>query len=162
MAKAATTAVSTKAEDGKLSAKFHEAYGNAAGNLKNAQENVRKVSQAVVASGRATYEGVLEFDRTVLEHVREGIEDSVTYGREVLKAPSLKAVAEMQKDFATRRLNCVASQLKSLVDLAQARTLEAWAPLQDLVENTAEPVAKVEAAKVEVAKTEPAKPATAA
>lgn len=129
MARAKTT-VKTEATD--LSAKFGAAYETASEKLKAAQAGVREFSTAAQASGRATLEGIVEIDRAVLENLRSGVNESVAHGRAIMNAPSFGTAVELQKEFATKRLNAVTEQTKSLVELMQAKVQESWAPLLDL------------------------------
>lgn len=129
-----------------LTEKVTEAYETATGKLKVAQEEVRELKSVAAASSRATVEGIIEIDRVVLENIRSGLNESLTHGRALISAPSLKVVAEMQQEFATKRLAAVAEQTKALVDLTQAKIQEAWAPLLGYTKTVSEKAVKGKAA----------------
>lgn len=135
-----------KTEAVDLSTKFGKAYETATEKMKAAQAGAREFSAAATASGRAALEGIVEFDRAVLENLRSGMNESVAHGRAILNAPSLRSVVEMQQEFATKRLNTVTEQTKSLVDLMQAKVQASWAPLLDLAKAAPEKAADVKPA----------------
>lgn len=127
MTKATTTRTAAQA-------KVADAYETVAEKLKGAQAGVRELSEAAVASSRATLEGVVEFDRVVKENLRSGLTDGVAHSRAVLKAQDLQAVLGLQQEFATKTLNNATEQTRALLGLVQANVKKSWAPLLELAQ----------------------------
>lgn len=125
MAKATTP----KAATADLSEKLTAAYETATENLKATQAGVREFSTAAAASGRATFDGIVEIDRVVLENLRSGVNDTIAHSRALLGVSTFKAALDLQQEFVSGRVTAVAEQTKALAELSQTKVREAWAPL---------------------------------
>jgi hypothetical protein len=105
-------------------------------------ENLGQAGSVTSETIRKTFDGIVAFDRALINCLRANLDNAVEHGRNIAKAPSLANVAEQHKAYVTNQIEMVAGQIKDLTDLAEEQSKAALAPLFDVVD---EAVAKSDA-----------------
>lgn len=110
-------------------------YANATENFKGYGENLNQVGNVASETVRSTYNGVVAFDRALLNVLRSNLDTWVEHGRNIVKAPNLVAVAEQHKDFLNGQIEAVSGQIKDLTNVAEEQTKASMAPLFSAVDD---------------------------
>ncbi len=129
------TASATKEQVEKASAQFLKGY-----------EEIQAFSKgnvdALVQSGAIAAKGAEDLGREVVAYVQASFDKSVTTGKALLTAKSLKEVIDLQTDFVKSSLESFASEATRLQDLSTRVTNEAIAPLNARVNAAVETLSK--------------------
>lgn len=110
-------------------------YQNVTENFKGYSENLNQAGTVATETVRSTYNGVVTFDRAVLNILRSNLDSWVEHGRNIAKAPNLVAVAEQHKNFVSSQIEAVGGQLKDLTNVAEEQTKASLAPLFSAVDD---------------------------
>lgn len=122
-------------------------YGeNMTENLKGYGENLTQAGSVANDTLRSTFNGVVAFDRALFNMFRANLDNWVDHGRNIVKAPSIAAVAEQHRDFLVNQIEVVSGQIKDLSDVAEEQSKASMAPLFAAVD-TMVSVAKTKADK---------------
>lgn len=110
-------------------------------NIPSYGENLGQASTVTSETIRKTFDGIVAFDRALINCLRANLDNAVEHGRNIAKAPSLTNVAEQHKAYITNQIEMVAGQIKDLTDVAEEQSKAALAPLFNVVD---EAVAKAD------------------
>jgi hypothetical protein len=89
--------------------------------------------QAVTASGKAAFEGVIAFDKAVLDYTRVALDDTLAHFRTAFDLRDVNALLEANQAFAKSRYETVAAQGRELAELTKAQVENTVAPLREIV-----------------------------
>jgi len=119
----------TKASTPAVVETLKTSYENVTENFKGYSENLSQAGTVASETVRSTYNGVVAFDRALLDVFRANLDSWVEHGRNLTKAPNLIAVAEQHKDFLTKQIEVVSGQIKELSDVAEEQTKASVVPV---------------------------------
>lgn len=117
-------------------------YANVTENFKGYGENISQAGNVASETVRSTYNGVVAFDRALLNVLRSNLDSWVEHGRNIARAPNLVAVAEQHKNFVNGQIEAVSGQLKDLTNVAEEQTKASLAPVFKAVDDLAASKAK--------------------
>ncbi len=116
-------------------------YQDVTKNFKGYGENLGQYGSVANETIRKTFDGVVAFDRALINFLRANLDNTVEHGRNIVKAPSIANVAEQHQAFITKQIEAVSGQIKDLSDIAEEQSKAALAPLFSAVD---EAVAKAD------------------
>lgn len=91
------------------------------------------IANAVFLGGRKAVEGVIEVDKALFGYAREALTSYATLGRNAVNAKSVSELFDMQVAHAHDRIEQTAGNTREVLDLAQAKAIEAYAPVKEAV-----------------------------
>ena len=122
-----------------------EAVQRAEATLADAQtkwNDVRDFGSEVVETlghaGRTSFNGVAEFNGALGRYGKDVLTDAIEFGRQSLKARSLKDIVDLNVAFMTRRSQAMFASVNELNAIAQAKTVAAWSPLGETLRKAGE------------------------
>lgn len=116
-------------------------YQDVASNFKGYGENLTQYGSVANETIRKTFDGVVAFDRALINFMRANLDNTVEHGRNIVKAPSIANVAEQHQAFVTKQIEAVSGQIKDLSNIAEEQSKAALAPVFSAVQ---EAVAKAD------------------
>lgn len=109
-------------------------YENATENFKGYSDSISNIGSVANETVRSTFNGVLAFDRALLNAVRANLDNWVEHGRDLAKTPNLVSIAQKHKEFVGAQVGVVNQQIKELSDVAEEQTKAALAPAFNAVD----------------------------
>ena len=141
-AQAATETKETAAPESQATAvldSLKSTYENATENFKGYGESLSQARTVANETVRSTANGVIAFDRALLNIFRANLDNFVEHGRSIVKAPSIAAAAEQHKNYLAKQIEVVSGQIKDLSDVAEAQSKASMAPLFAAIDGMATP-----------------------
>ncbi|MBO9412452.1 MULTISPECIES: phasin family protein [unclassified Ruegeria] len=138
MATAKTAAKAPAAEENNVTSMVNSitsSYKDVASNFKGYSENLTQYGSVANETVRKTFDGVVAFDRALINFLRANLDNTVEHGRNIAKAPNIANVASLQQAFVTKQIEAVSGQIKELSDIAEEQSKAALAPLFSAVED---------------------------
>lgn len=118
-----------------------DSYQDVTKNFKGYGENLSQYGSVANETIRKTFDGIVAFDRALLNFARANLDNTVEHGRNIAKAPNIANVAEQHQAFIVKQIEAVSGQIKDLSNIAEEQSKAALAPLFSAVD---EAVAKAE------------------
>ena len=103
-------------------------YENATENFKGYSNSINNIGSVANETVRGTFNGIMAFDRALLNALRANLDNWVEHGRDLAKTPNLVTIAQKHKDFVGSQVGAVSQQIKELSDVAEEQTKAALAP----------------------------------
>jgi hypothetical protein len=127
-----TEAVTRTTAAAKTKAAAKAETNDAAASLATVRAAGETAVQAVAASGKAAFEGVIAFEKALLGYTRVAFDDTVAHLSAALEARNVAELYEGQKSFVQTRYATVTEQSRELADLTRAQLENTVAPLREL------------------------------
>lgn len=138
MATAKTAAKAPAAEENNVTSMVNSitsSYKDVASNFKGYSENLSQYGSVASETVRKTFDGVVAFDRALINFLRANLDNTVEHSRNIAKAPSIANVAAQQQAFVTKQIEAVSGQIKELSNIAEEQSKAALAPLFSAVDD---------------------------
>jgi len=129
------TASATKEQVEKASAQFLKGYADF-------QAIAKANFDALVQSSAIAGRGAEDMSREVVAYAQSTFDKSVTTGKSLLTAKSLKEVVDLQSEYVKSSIESLVAETTRLQDLSSQVTKDAMAPLNDRVKATFETLSK--------------------
>ncbi|WP_170783408.1 phasin family protein [Ruegeria lacuscaerulensis] len=118
-----------------------DSYQDVTKNFKGYGENLSQYGSVANETIRKTFDGIVAFDRALINFARANLDNTVEHGRNIAKAASVAKVAEQHQAFVIKQIEAVSGQIKDLSNIAEEQSKAALAPLFNAVD---EAVAKAD------------------
>jgi hypothetical protein len=119
-------------------ARVEATFADAKAKLNDAREFGSEVVETLGHAGRTSLNGVTEFNGALGRYGKDALTDTIEFGRQSLKARSLKDIVDLNVAFMTRRSQAMFASVNELNAIAQAKTVAAWSPLGETLRKTGE------------------------
>ena len=113
-------------------------FADAKTKLSDAREFGNEVVETLGHAGRTSFNGVTEFNGALGRYGKDVVTDAMEFGRQSLKARSLKDIVDLNVAFMTRRSQAMFASVSELNAIAQAKTVAAWSPLGETLRKAGE------------------------
>ncbi len=127
-------AATAKATETKAEAKADTTVPDATtARLSEGTRAARALFGALGESGRKTFDGVLAFDKALIDIVKTGVTSYIDHGKATMSAKCINDVVDLQAAYAHSAIEAGAANTRELLDLAKDRTEEAYAPVKQAI-----------------------------
>ena len=92
------------------------------------------VFSSLAKSGAKTLEGIVEIDKALLGYARDSIVGYVEHGKASLAAKDINTLIDLQASFLHSAIESGAANTREVIELARARSTEAYAPVKDAID----------------------------
>lgn len=119
-------------------ARVEATFAQAQTKWNDAREFGGEVVETLGHAGRTSFNGVTEFNGALGRYGKDVVTDAMEFGRQSLKARSLKDIVDLNVAFMTRRSQAMFASVNELNAIAQAKTVAAWSPLGETLRKAGE------------------------
>ena len=119
-------------------ARVEATFADAKTKLSDAREFGSEVVETLGHAGRTSFNGVTEFNGALGRYGKDALTDTIEFGRQTLKARSLKDIVDLNVAFMARRSQAMFASVSELNAIAQAKTVAAWSPLGETLRKAGE------------------------
>ncbi|WCR05900.1 phasin family protein [Paracoccus fistulariae] len=110
-----------------------EAIEKVTGKVAETGKAVSGLFSALTTGTRTALEGVIAVDKTLLGYVGEAAKSYAKLGRQSFQASSMSELFDLHVAHAHDRIEQNAANTREVLDLAQTKAKEAYAPIQEVV-----------------------------
>lgn len=114
------------------------AFAGVQAKLSDAREFGNEVAESLGHAGRTSINGVAEFNGALGRYGKDALNDTIEFGRQTLKAKSLKELVELNVGFVAKRSQAMFASVSELNAIAQAKTAAAWSPFGETLRKAGE------------------------
>lgn len=119
-------------------ARVEATFADTKAKLSDAREFGSEIVETLGHAGRTSFNGVTEFNGALGRYGKDALTDTIEFGRQTLKARSLKDIVDLNVAFMTRRSQAMFASVNELNAIAQAKTVAAWSPLGETLRKAGE------------------------